>query len=123
MTNKVERLIKKKKRLYKKARKLKDSKSTKAFHDFVKKFVTCFIQNIIGILTTYWSQKVIKPLSRLWKYIKLRKQDSVSIGTLEGSGRIADNAKDKAEMFNETFCSVFTKENLDNIPDKGQSPY
>ena len=25
-------------------------------------------------------------------------------------------------MFNETFCSVFTKENLDNIPDKGQSP-
>lgn len=26
-------------------------------------------------------------------------------------------------MFNETFCSVFTKENLDNVPDKGKSPY
>ena len=36
MTNKVKRLIKKKNCLYKKARKLKDSKSTKAFHDFRK---------------------------------------------------------------------------------------
>ena len=26
-------------------------------------------------------------------------------------------------MFNETFCSVFTKEDLDNIPDKGHFPY
>ena len=51
-----------------------------------------------------------------WKYIKSRKQDSVSIGTLKDSGLIAASAKDKAEMFNETFCSVFTKEDLDNIP-------
>ena len=36
MTNKVKRLIKKKKRVYKKARKLKDSNSTKEFHDFRK---------------------------------------------------------------------------------------
>ena len=42
---------------------------------------------------------------------------------MKDSGRIAENAKDKAEMINETFCSDFTKENLDNIPDKGQSPY
>ena len=26
-------------------------------------------------------------------------------------------------MFNQTFCSVFTREDLDNIPDKGPSPY
>ena len=26
-------------------------------------------------------------------------------------------------MFYETFCLVFTKEDLDNIPDKGHSPY
>ena len=58
-----------------------------------------------------------------WKYIKSRKQDSVSIGILKESGRIAESAKDKAEMFNETFCSVFTKEDLDNIPGKGHFPY
>lgn len=64
-----------------------------------------------------------KTSKSFWRYIKSRKQDSVSIGTLKDNGRIAENAKDKAEMFNETFCSVFTKENLDNVPDKGKSPY
>ena len=34
-----------------------------------------------------------------------------------------ESAKDKAEMFNETFCLVFTKEDLDNIPVKGLSPH
>ena len=64
-----------------------------------------------------------KTSQSFWKYIKSRKQDSVSIGILKDSGRVADIAKDKAEMFNETFCLVFTKEDLDNIPDKGHSPY
>ena len=63
-----------------------------------------------------------KTSQSFWKYIKSRKQDSVSIGTLKDSGRIAESAKDKAEVFNETFCSVFMKEDLDNIPDKGHSP-
>ena len=34
-----------------------------------------------------------------------------------------ESAKDKVDMFNETFCPVFTRENLDNIPDKGQFLY
>ena len=55
--------------------------------------------------------------------MKSHKQDSVSIGTLKDSGRIAESAKDKAEMFNETFCLVFMKEDLDNIPVKGPSPH
>ena len=64
-----------------------------------------------------------KTSQSFWKHIKSRKQDSVSIGTLKDNGRIAESAKDKAEMFNQTFCSVFTREDLDNIPDKGPSPY
>ena len=58
-----------------------------------------------------------------WKYIKSRKQDSVSIGTLNDNGNIAESAKEKAEMFNGQFCSVFTKEDMENMPDKGQSPH
>ena len=66
------------------------------------------------------SDKTSKPF---WKYIKCRKQDSVSIGTLKDNGRIAEHARDKAEVFSEKFCSFFTNENLDNIPDKGLSPH
>ena len=42
-----------------------------------------------------------------WKYINSRKQDSVSIGTLKDNDNIAESAKEKAEMFNSQFCSVF----------------
>ena len=123
MTDKVKRLIKKKRRLYKKARKLNDSKSTQAFHDFRKE-----VRNVLHTEYYRYINNLLEPESdktsqSFWKYIKSRKQDSVSIGTLKDSGRVADSAKDKAEMFNETFCSVFTKEDLDNIPDKGHSPY
>ena len=58
-----------------------------------------------------------------WKYIKSRKQDSVSIGTLKDNDNIAESAKEKAEMFNGQFCSVFNKEDMENIPAKGQSPH
>ncbi|KAH3781838.1 hypothetical protein DPMN_159745 [Dreissena polymorpha] len=40
----------------------------------------------------------------------------MSIGTLKNNGRIGESAKDKAEMLDEQFGSVFTKEDLDNIP-------
>ena len=123
MTNKVKRLIKKKKRLYKKARKLKDSNSTKAFHDFRKEVRNMLHTEYYRHINNLLEPESDKTSQSFWKYIKSRKQDSVSIGTLKDNGRIAENAKDKAEMFNNTFCSVFTKENLDNIPDKGQSPY
>ena len=58
-----------------------------------------------------------------WKYINSRKQDSVSIGTLKDNNNIAESAKGKAEMFNSQFCSVFNKEDMENMPDKGQSPH
>ena len=112
MTDKVKRLIKKKRRLYRKARKLNDSKSTKAFHEFRKE-----VRNVLHTEYYKYINNLLEPESdktsqSFWKYIKSRKQDSLSILTLKDSCRIAESAKDKAEMFNETFCSVFTKEDL-----------
>ncbi|KAK6186986.1 hypothetical protein SNE40_006240 [Patella caerulea] len=47
----------------------------------------------------------------------------MSIGTLKHNGRIGDRAKDKPEMLNDQFCSVFTEEDLIDIPSKGISPH
>ena len=123
MTKKLKRQIKKKKRLYKKTKKCNDSKSTKAFHDFRKEVRNLMHTEYYKYINNLLEPESDKTSQSFWKYIKSRKQDSVSIGTLKDNGRIAESAKDKAEMFNQTFCSVFTREDLDNIPDKGPSPY
>ena len=57
------------------------------------------------------------------KYIKARKQDSMSIGTLKSKGTIAECAESKATLLNKQFVSVFIKEDLTKIQDKGQSPF
>ena len=38
-------------------------------------------------------------------------------------GFLQSDNKSKAEILNEQFQSVFTKENLNNCPNKGNSPY
>ena len=102
---------------------LNDSKSTKAFHDYWKEVFNVLHTEYYRYINNLLEPESDKTSQSFWKYIKSRKQDSVSKGTLKDSGRIAESAKDKAEMFNETFCSVFKKEDLDNILDKGHSPY
>lgn len=64
-----------------------------------------------------------KTSKSFWKYVKSRKQDSVGIGTLKADEQIAETARDKAKIPNNQFCSVFTKENLENQPVKGPSSF
>ena len=47
----------------------------------------------------------------------------MNIGTLKSEGTVAESAESKANLLNKQFVSVFTKEDLTNIPDKGQSPF
>ena len=47
----------------------------------------------------------------------------MSIGTLKSEGTIAESAVTKANLLNKQIISVFTKDDLTNIPDKGQSPF
>ena len=47
----------------------------------------------------------------------------MNIGTLKSEGTIAESAESKTNLLNKQFVSVFIKEDLTNIPDKGQSPF
>jgi hypothetical protein len=61
---------------------------------------------------------------RFWSFIKHQKQDSNGIAPLKGmDGLIYSDAHSKAEILNEQFHSIYTKENLSTIPSKGNSPY
>jgi hypothetical protein len=51
-----------------------------------------------------------------WSYIKKLSKDNVGVSDFEINGKIVDDSKQKAEFLSKTFSSVFTKENLNNIP-------
>ena len=45
------------------------------------------------------------------------------VSTLTSKGKAVVDPRDKAEMLNKQFSSVFTREESSNIPDLGESPY
>ena len=60
----------------------------------------------------------------MWHYIKCRRQDKVGIGNLNAADGIAVILPDeKAQLLNDQFESVFTSEDLQNLPSKENSPH
>lgn len=59
----------------------------------------------------------------MWRFIKNKKCDSVGVAALKKEDLLHSNPSAKADILNEQFCSVFTEEDLDNLPDLGESLY
>ena len=55
-------------------------------------------------------------LKRFWTYVKSKTKIESSIPTLKSSDNEATTDNDKAAMLNSFFSSVFTNEDLDNLP-------
>jgi len=53
---------------------------------------------------------------RFWKYIKSLRKDHVGVSTLSSDDKQVTDSFEKAEILNNQFHSVFTNENLSNIP-------
>ena len=61
---------------------------------------------------------------RFWNYIKSLRKDSTGIAPLKDNGRLFNASKDKADIFNRQYLSVFTRENPNTpIPDPDSDPY
>ena len=58
-----------------------------------------------------------------WSYIKSKGQEWIGVAPLKNKMGFLQSDKSKAEILTEPFQSVFTKENLNNCPNKRQSPY
>ncbi len=56
-----------------------------------------------------------------WKYINSKKQEPSSVSSLKTGDRVIFDSKGKATVLNNQFCSVFTSENITNIPQLGNS--
>ena len=56
---------------------------------------------------------------QFWKYIKAMKKSSSSIPSLSVGENVVTDAKEKATALNKQFQSVFTVEDLTNVPEIG----
>ena len=60
---------------------------------------------------------------RFWSFIKSMKKDNVGISPLKknGEGEAVHDSKKKANLLSEQFKSVFTQEDLENLPSLPQA--
>ena len=61
---------------------------------------------------------------RFWNHIKSLRKDSTDVSPLKDNGRLFNSAKDKADILNRQYQSVFTHEDPDiPVPDPDGDPY
>ena len=58
---------------------------------------------------------------RFWNFIKSRKKDSTGVAPLKKEGLTFSDSLNKANIMGDQFCSVFTQEDMSELPDLGQS--
>jgi len=62
--------------------------------------------------------------NRLWSYIKSKGQEFIGVAPLKNQqGFLQSDNQSKANILNDQFKSVFTREDHTNFPDKGPSPH
>ncbi len=116
VTKEIKQMINKKQRLYNKAKKFKRESDWAAFRqlrkDIQKKTQQAYWKYVADIVDPERdSQK-----KSFWHYIKSLNKDHTGISPLKDNGILHTDSKSKAEILSNQFKSVFTKENLDNIP-------
>ena len=60
---------------------------------------------------------------KFWSFIKSKRADSSGVAPLSRDGTLFSDSNTKANILNDQFTSVFSRETTDEIPSKGDSPY
>ena len=122
MTAELARLIRKKKRVYKRAKLHKRDSNWSEYKNLQRKVRQMLKHKHRAYITNIISSSNDNKL--FWRYIKAKQQDTTGITTLKGPGGEAiTESIDKANILNEHFKSTFTTEQFDNFPSKSNSPY
>ena len=118
ITPKIKKLIRSRDHLFKKnatkpktSRKEKLKTLKKTIQKETKKAYWDYTENLI---TENESQSGNK---KVWTFIKHKKTDSIDIAPLKENNILKDTPKDKAEILNKQFSSVFTTDSPNDYPD------
>jgi hypothetical protein len=119
MNKNILRLIRKKRRLWRWYSR-EGGKDFESFQAYKK--VQSEVQKSVRKAKRNFERKIAKSENKkaFYSYMKKKTTNKVSVGPLkEGDELITDNKK-MAEILNNWYCSVFTRENLDQVPEAEQ---
>ena len=117
ITPTIRRMVKKKQRLYNRAKKSGRTKHWDMFHclkrDTRKALRNAHNKYLTNIFTTSFEEN---NTNIFWRYVKAQRQDSTGVGPLKRDGQLHSRSKEKAEILSDQFKSVFTHDDGSVIP-------
>ena len=122
MTSEIKRLCRKKRRVYNKAKqgsekhRARFKKLQNETRDALRK---AHWSHVNGILQDGLEKGDNK---NFWKYVKAQKQDSLGVSPLRQGSKLYSDAKSKAKVLSNQFCSVFTRDTPDSADTKLEGP-
>ena len=118
MTCQLKRLIRKKQRIYNRAKLYNKSSDWKAFKEIQLQTKSTLRQQRLKFLADSLNKNQNDRYrnKNFWQFIKYQKQDSTGISMLQTSSATVFTSPEIAETLNNQFKSVFTTENKHNIP-------
>jgi len=109
MTTELTHLIRRKKRVYNRAKCYKHNSDWSEYKDLQRKVRHMLKHNHRAYITSIISSSNTNKL--FWKYMKVKKQDNSGIPILHGpNGEVITESTYKAYVLSENFRSVFTSE-------------
>ena len=126
ITPTTRRMIRRNQWYYHKARKTGNEEHRKEFRNIRRAKKWAIEQShdtyVLGLLNFNQGANSYSVSKIFWSYIKSQRNDNTGILSLKNSdGKLVSNSKGKAEILSEQFESVFTNENLSNIPELSNS--
>ena len=127
----IKRMINKRDRAYKRARRTGKPEHRKAYKQLrnatlkrIRDTHEKYLNEIMGGLQPAYSGNTIGGgVKRAWSYLKLLRAESTGISTLFWNNRVCASDRAKAEIMRQQYESVFTREDLCAMPLLGPSLY
>ena len=111
----VKRVLRRKARLYKKARKTNKWAAHRLCQKECKRQLRqTEWQHINEVIDQGLQENNTKPF---WNYVKSKKEDNIGIAPLKDKGNLVRDCKGRAEILVDQFLSVFTKEDSRDLPE------
>ncbi len=126
ITDQLRRLIAQRKKMYNtlQARGQKPRETTryiefdKYVNESIQKGYLDYINNMFDNIDDRAQNK-----KRFYRFCKAQRKDQFGVPPLKSNGQVITDPKQKADLLNNHLSNAFTRENLDNIPNKGDSPF
>jgi len=107
----LKRKIKLKHKLYQHTKRLKTIESQRKFKEFKSQLQKDIRNAHLDYINKTLNESLGKGNNKnFWKYIKAKRRDNIGVSSLEKNGALQHDSKSKANILNNQFKSVFTRE-------------